>query len=63
VEQDLINVAARFVDLDRQTPMFLPYDLREREPAGHIVQISLEAVEQLLPRTSGPITSVATGIL
>jgi len=29
VEKDLINMAARFVDLDRQTPMFLPYDLRE----------------------------------
>jgi len=23
------QMPARFVDLDRQTPMFLPYDLRE----------------------------------
>ncbi|MSU64899.1 MAG: hypothetical protein EXS38_02085 [Opitutus sp.] len=38
---------ARFVDLDRQTPMFLPYDLRDRVPAGHIVHVILEAVEQI----------------
>ena len=38
---------ARFVDLDRQTPMFLPYDLREWLPAGHIVHFILDAVEQL----------------
>lgn len=38
---------ARFVDLDRQTPMFLPYDLREWVPDGHIVHFILEAVEQL----------------
>ena len=38
---------ARFVDLDRQTPMFLPYDLREWVPDGHIVHFILDAVEQL----------------
>ena len=38
---------ARFVDLDRQTPMFLPYDLREWVPASHIVHFILDAVEQL----------------
>jgi transposase len=38
---------ARFVDLDRETPMFLPYDLREWGPAGHIVHFILDAVEQL----------------
>jgi transposase len=38
---------ARFVDLDRQTPMFLPYDLREWVPADHIVHFILDAVEQL----------------
>ena len=38
---------ARFVDLDRQTPMFLPYDLREWVPEGHIVHFILEAVEQI----------------
>ena len=40
-------MAARFVDLDRETPMFLPYDLREWVPAGHIVHFILEAVEQI----------------
>ena len=38
---------ARFVDLDRQTPMFLPYDLRGWVPAGHIVHCILDAVEQV----------------
>ena len=37
----------RTVDLDRQTPMFLPYDLREWVPEGHIVHFILEAVEQI----------------
>ena len=37
----------RFIDLDRQTPMFLPYDLREWVPEGHIVHFILEAVEQI----------------
>ena len=41
------SMPARFVDLDRQTPMFLPYDLREWVPAGHIVHFILDAVEQL----------------
>jgi transposase len=38
---------ARFVNVDRQTPMFLPCDLREWVPAEHIVHFILEAVEQL----------------
>ena len=40
-------MAARFVNLDRQTPMFLPCDLREWIPEGHIVHFILDAVEQL----------------
>ena len=40
-------MAARFVDLDRQTPMFLPCDLREWVPADHIVHFILDAVEQI----------------
>lgn len=40
-------MAARFVDLDRETPMFLPYDLREWVPAEHIVHFILDAVEQI----------------
>ena len=40
-------MAARFVNLDRQTPMFLPCDLREWIPDEHIVHFILDAVEQL----------------
>jgi transposase len=40
-------MAARFVNLDRLTPMFLPCDLREWVPADHIVHFILEAVEQI----------------
>jgi transposase len=40
-------MAARFVNLDRQTPMFLPCDLREWVPQGHIVHFILDAVEQI----------------
>ena len=40
-------MAARFVNLDRETPMFLPYDLREWVPADHIVHFILDAVEQI----------------
>ena len=38
---------ARFVTVDRQTPMFLPCDLCEWLPADHIVHFILDAVEQL----------------
>lgn len=40
-------MATRFVNLDRQTPMFLPYDLRDWVPAEHIVHFVLDAVEQI----------------
>lgn len=40
-------MATRFVNLDRQTPMLLPYDLREWVPEGHIVHFILEAVEDI----------------
>lgn len=40
-------MSARFVNLDRQTPMFLPCDLREWIPEGHIVHFILDAVEQV----------------
>ena len=38
---------ARFVNLDRQTPMFLPCDLRDWVPAEHIVHFILDAVEHI----------------
>jgi len=40
-------MAARFVNLDRQTPMLLPCDLREWVPEGHIVHFILDAVDQI----------------
>ena len=40
-------MSARFVNLDRQTPMFLPCDLRDWVPADHIVHFILDAVEQI----------------
>ena len=38
---------ARFVNVDRQTPMFLPRDLRDWVPAEHLVHFILDAVAQL----------------
>src|SRR5256714_3792713 len=42
-----MSMAARFVNLDRRTPMFLPCDLREWVPEDHIVHFILDAVEQI----------------
>src|SRR5439155_11326174 len=44
---DRKTMAARFVNLDRQTPMFLPCDLRDWVPATHIVHFILDAVEHI----------------
>jgi hypothetical protein len=44
---DRITMAARFVNLDRETPMFLPCDLREWVPEDHIVHFILDAVDQI----------------
>src|SRR5829696_7345161 len=38
---------ARFVNIDRQTPMFLPCDLRQWVPEHHIIHFIIDAVEQL----------------
>jgi transposase len=51
---------ARFVNLDRHTPMFLPCDLREWVPADHIVHFILDAVEQI-PTTGFHINDRGTG--
>ena len=45
--EDRSGMATRFVNLDRQTPMFLPCDLREWVPCAHIVHFILDAVEQI----------------
>ena len=38
---------ARFVNLDRQTPMLLPCDLRDWLPADHLVHFILDAADQI----------------
>ena len=38
-------MATRFVNIDRCTPMLLPWDLRDWLPPDPIVHFSLEAVE------------------
>jgi len=40
-------MAMRLVNIDRDTPMFLPPDLREWVPTNHIVHFILDAVERL----------------
>ena len=42
-----MGMPARFVNLDRHTPLLLPCDLREWLPADHIVHLVLEAVEAI----------------
>jgi hypothetical protein len=54
------SMPARFVDLDRQTPMFLPYDLRDWVPASPIVHFILDAVEQL-PMTNFGVNERGSG--
>ena len=40
-------MAARFVSIDRDTPLFLPPDLRDWVPADHLVHFILDAVDSL----------------
>jgi len=51
---------ARFVNLDRQTPLLLPCDLRDWVPADHIVHLVLEAVEAI-PTTHLRVNQRGTG--
>ena len=41
------EMAARFVNIDHDTPLLLPPDLRDWLPAGHLVHFVMDAVEQL----------------
>ncbi len=50
----------RFVNIDRQTPMFLPCDLRDWVPSDHIVHFILDAVEQI-PTTHFQVNERGTG--
>ena len=40
-------MAARFVTVDRDTPLILPPDMREWVPENHLSQFILEAVEEI----------------
>jgi transposase len=53
-------MSARFVNLDRQTPMFLPCDLRDWVPADHLVHFILAAVD-LIPTAHFHVNHRGTG--
>src|SRR5260370_4205103 len=55
-----MSMAARFVNLDRQTPLFLACDLREWVPEEHIVHFMVDAVEQI-PTTNFEVNDRGTG--
>jgi transposase len=38
---------ARFVSIDRDTPMLLPRDLRDWVPPGHLVHFLIDAIESI----------------
>ena len=40
-------MAARFVNIDHDTPLLLPPDLREWVPANHLVHFIMDAASQL----------------
>ena len=41
------GMAARFVNIDYDTPLFLPPNLRDWVPAGHLAHFILDAVEEM----------------
>jgi hypothetical protein len=43
---------ARYVTVDRETPMLLPPDLRDWVPADHLVHFMIDAVGELDVRTA-----------
>jgi transposase len=43
-------MAARFVNIDYDTPLFLPPNLRDWVPAGHLAHFILEAVAEMVLR-------------
>ncbi len=40
-------MATRFVSVDRNTPLLLPPDLRDRVPADHLAHFVIDAVEAI----------------
>ena len=56
-------MATRLVNVDRDTPLLLPPDLREWVPAGHMVHfIIIDAVE-VFDVSSASLNTRGTGIL
>lgn len=53
-------MSARFINVDRETPMLLPLDLRDWVPANHLVHFIVEAVDGL-PMTGFKINHRGTG--
>jgi hypothetical protein len=40
-------MSARFVNIDRETPMLFPVDMRDWLPENHLVHFILEAINQI----------------
>ena len=40
-------MSARFVNIDHDTPLLLPPDIRQWVPAGHLVHFIMDAVGEL----------------
>jgi transposase len=53
-------MAARFVNIDHDTPLLLPPDLREWVPAGHLVHFIMDAVGEL-DWSGAPVNERGTG--
>jgi transposase len=51
---------ARYVNIDRDTPLLLPPDLRDWVPADHLVHFVIDAVELIDTRTA-PVNERGTG--
>jgi hypothetical protein len=43
----LVSMAEKFVNIDRDTPMLLPPDMRDWIPEGHLVHFILDVVASL----------------
>jgi transposase len=53
-------MATRFVNIDRDTPMLLPPDLRDWVPSSHLVHFVIDAMEAVDTRAC-PVNSRGTG--
>ncbi len=51
---------ARFVNIDRETPLLLPPDLRDWVPAGHLVHFVIDAIGEL-DLSTAPVNARGTG--